>query len=255
MIIVISPAKTLDFKPLFPDKPHTFPALLGESGLLMKSLQKQKPVDLQKLMNINPKLAELNYERHLKWNEAHSANNSKQAIYVFKGEVYRGVKIDSYTTIEIENLQNKLRILSGLYGILRPLDLMQEYRLEMGSALENSRGNNLYNFWGNKVTEQLNLLINETKSEYLINLASAEYFKVVNQKLLNAKVINIVFLEFKDGVYKPIVVYTKKARGLMVSFIVKNNLKNVDELKLFDWEGYYFNPTMTSKTEWVFTRG
>lgn len=255
MLILISPAKTLDFSPLKQNIPFTQATFLKQAAQLMPYLQKQTPASLMALMEINPQLAELNFTRHAAWQTQHTLSNSKQAIFIYKGEVYRGLKAEKYSAADIDYAQNHLRILSGLYGILRPLDLIQPYRLEMGIQLTNSKGNNLYKFWGNSVTTEVSKIIKTNKLQCVINLASAEYSKVLNFKNVGVPTITPVFYENKNNNYKTIVVYAKKARGLMSSFIIKNRITNIDEIKLFDMEGYYFNPQLSDGQKWAFIRG
>ena len=254
MLIIISPAKILNLKSQKQSKIYTLPEFTDHSKILISELLKLKPNDIAELLDINFQLANLNFERYVKWNLPFTPKNSKQAIFTFNGEVYRGINIDRYTEKELLYLQDNLRILSGLYGILRPLDLMQPYRLEMGIPLENERGKNIYEFWGNIINDNINNLIKEKCYKYLINLASAEYFKVVKANKINAKIINPFFMETRDAGYKTIVVYTKKARGLMTSFIIKNKITEAEEIKWFDLEGYNYNPSISDENNWGFTR-
>jgi cytoplasmic iron level regulating protein YaaA (DUF328/UPF0246 family) len=254
MLIVISDAKTLDINPQKLTKQFTIPEYIDQSEQLIKALRKLGPQDISRIMKVNVDLAYLNFDRYLKWHLPFNANNSKQAILLFKGEVYRGIKANNYTEDDLIYAQDHLRILSGLHGILRPLDLIQPYRSEMSIPLQTRKGKNLYEFWGNKITENINTQIKTNNYKCLINLASDEYFKVINTKKVCVPIIHLSFLQRKDEGYKQIVVYTKKARGLMSSFIIKNKLTNYEELKLFDWEGYEFNPHLSDDARWFFTR-
>lgn len=254
MIIVISSAKTLDFKPQKKVKHFSIPSFIDKSNELIKELQKLSPNEIKALLKISFKLANLNLERYLEWNLPFTSENAKQAILAFKGEVYRGIKIENYSETDLLYAQDHLRIISGLYGLLRPLDLIQPYRLEMGIPLVNSSGENLYQFWSNLLTNSLLEEIRKQKERYLINLASNEYFKAINTKKLPVKVITPVFYETKGDEQKVIVVYTKKARGLMTSFILRNQLTNPDDIKLFDYEGYNFAPDLSDNEKFTFIR-
>ena len=252
MKIVISPAKSLDFETKVPIDIYTQSVYLEQSEKLNKVLKKKSPKQLSKLMSISDKLGELNWQRNQDWHLPFSKTNARQAVYAFKGDVYIG--IDAYTIPpnKIEQLQNKLRILSGQYGILKPLDLMQPYRLEMGTKLKIGSKENLYKFWGDSLTDSLN---NEMKDgESLVNLASNEYFKVINSKLLKAPVITPVFKDFKNGKLKMISFFAKKARGMMVRYIIDHNIKNTDDLKGFDSDGYAFDANLSTDNQLVFTR-
>lgn len=252
MKIIISPAKSLDFQSIVPTSLHTQPLFLEQSTKLnqeLKTLSKKKMSDL---MSISEDLASLNYERNQTWQTPFTPENSKQAIYAFTGEVFRGIDINTLPIEKLPLLQENLRILSGLYGLLKPLDLMQPYRLEMGTKLPVGSKKNLYNFWGDSIANALNEELSE--NELLINLASSEYFKVVNQKILKVPMITPVFKDFKSGQYKTIMTFAKKARGLMVRYIIDNNIKTIDRLKHFDIENYRFHENMSSKNELVFTR-
>jgi uncharacterized protein len=252
MKIIISPAKSLDFESSAPTSLHTMPRFLEQSTKLnqkLKTLSKNKLADL---MSISDDLAALNYERNQSWQPSFSPKNAKQAIFAFTGEVFRGLDINSLADEKLPLLQENLRILSGLYGILKPLDLMQPYRLEMGTKLKVGAKENLYKFWGDSIANALNeeLLDNEL----LINLASSEYFKVINQKVLKVPMITPVFKDFKNGQYKTIMTFAKKARGLMVRYIIDNQVKTIDDLKHFDEENYRFEENMSSENKLVFTR-
>ena len=207
-------------------------------------------------MHLSTNLAQLNYDRYKAWHLPFNPQNAKQAILTFKGDVYAGINIESFSDDALDFTQNHLRILSGLYGLMRPLDLMQPYRLEMGTRLENERGKNLYEFWGSQITERLNAQLKAIKSDTLVNLASNEYFKSVKPKEIQGKIITPVFKEKReDGSYKIIGIYAKKARGMMSAYILKNNLEDVEQIKQFTEAGYLYNPKLSTATDWVFCRG
>ncbi len=252
MKIIISPAISLDFQSIVPTSLHTQPLFLEQSTKLNQELKTLSKKKLSDLMSISEDLASLNYERNQTWQTPFTPENSKQAIYAFTGEVFRGIDINTLPIEKLPLLQENLRILSGLYGLLKPLDLMQPYRLEMGTKLPVGSKKNLYNFWGDSIANALNEELSE--NELLINLASSEYFKVVNQKILKVPMITPVFKDFKSGQYKTIMTFAKKARGLMVRYIIDNNIKTIDRLKHFDIENYRFHENMSSKNELVFTR-
>lgn len=254
MIIVISPSKTLDLSSNTLQT-HTQPRQLAESQVLINTAKKLSAEDLANLMKISEKLSQLNWQRYRDFQTPFSLNNAKQALLAFKGDVYGGIDADHYNEDDFAFAQQHLRILSGLYGALRPLDLIQPYRLEMGTRLENQQGKNLYEFWDNKVTELLNQDFADESSGLLINLASNEYFKVIKPKLLNAKILNLAFKENKAGVYKTIGIHAKRARGLMTNFIIKNRLAEAEQLKSFSEESYVYNESLSSEKEWVFSRG
>jgi len=205
-------------------------------------------------MGISPKLAQLNFERFINWQLPFSTDNAKQALLAFKGDVYTGLDAYSLNEDELQTAQNDLRILSGLYGVLKPLDLIQAYRLEMGKKLQTKKGNNLYEFWGDKITKEINKSLIAKNDKYLINLASNEYFKAVVKKKVKAEIITPVFKDFKNGQYKVISFFAKKARGLMTRFIIQNKITDPEHLKAFNSEGYNFNPQLSKNTELVFTR-
>ncbi len=254
MLIIISPAKSLDFENPPVCSEFSTAVLLKESPLLIKELQKLTPSALSKLMNISEKLSNLNTERNLNWSLPFSPKNAKQALLAFRGDVYTGIDADTFSPKDFKTAQKQLRILSGLYGLLRPLDLIQPYRLEMGTKLSNERGKNLYEFWGSKITDELNISLSEIKSKVLINLASNEYFKAVKKKELNAQIITPIFKDNKNGTYKVISFYAKKARGMMTRFILQNNLKNYNDIKAFNSGGYIYSQDMSSGNDMVFIR-
>lgn len=254
MIVVISPSKTQDFSSNGVPKLHTQPQLLEHSELLVKEMQKQSAAEIAKLMEVSDKIAELNYERFQTFSTPFSPDNAKQALYAFKGDVYTGIDLENYSKKEIDFAQNHLRILSGLYGLLRPLDLIQPYRLEMKIKLKNKRGKDLYTFWDRRLTTVLNAELAEQKKPVLINLASNEYFKAIHKKELQAAIYTPVFKEFKNGKYSTIAIFAKKARGLMADFIIKNKIKQPEKLKTFQLEGYEYNESLSKGNEWVFVR-
>lgn len=254
MLIVISPAKTLDYDSEPKTKVFTTPDYLDESLRLIKRLRKFCSLDIMELMNVSMKIAELNFDRYESWKKPFTPKNAKQAVLAFKGDVYTGLDAESFNSADFKFAQKHLRILSGLYGLLRPLDLMQPYRLEMGTKLDTERGKNLYEFWGDEITQGLNKQLKATKSGYLINLASNEYFKSVKPKLLDAEIITPAFKEYKNGDYKMIGIYAKKARGLLSRYIIKNKIEDPEELKAFAEEGYSFNKKLSKGNNWVFTR-
>ena len=252
MKIVISPAKSLNFESPLPVQKHTDSLFLKEAETIQKTLKKKKPKQLMELMDISEKLADLNWERNQNWSLPFTAENARPAIYAFDGDVYTG--LDAYTlpVEKLEILQAKLRILSGLYGILKPLDLMQPYRLEMGTSLPIGTKKNLYEFWKKKVTQFLNDELQE--HELFINLASNEYFSALDTKALKASVVTPEFKDYKDGKLKMISFFAKKARGLMVRYIIDTNAETIDDLKQFNYEGYAFDANLSKGNTLVFTR-
>ncbi len=255
MLIIISPAKTLDFKTAVPDVPVTVPDYLHKSRQLASELRKLNPAHLSKLMNISPKLAQLNYERYQEWNLDKTTENSKPAVFAFKGAVYTGLDISRFSDEDLLYAQNHLRILSGLHGILKPLDIIQPYRLEMGTKLIVNDKKNLYEFWADTITPGLQKALINQDDDILINLASEEYFKSINTKKLKAKIITPVFKDFKNGTYKFLSIYGKKARGMMTRYILMNRIKDIDDLMLFEEEGYFYNDKLSEQGQLVFTRG
>ena len=254
MLILVSPAKSLDFETKSTSNNHSEAAFLKDSETLIKQLRKLSTDEISNFMGISPKLAQLNFERFINWQLPFSTDNAKQALLAFKGDVYTGLDAYSLNEEELQTAQNDLRILSGLYGVLKPLDLIQAYRLEMGKKLQTKKGNNLYEFWGDKITKEINKTLMAKNDKYLINLASNEYFKAVDKKKVKAEIITPVFKDFKNGQYKVISFFAKKARGLMTRFIIQNKITDPEHLKAFNSEGYIFNPQLSKKTELVFTR-
>lgn len=255
MLLVISPAKTLDYETPLTTTRHTLPEYLDQSRLLIERARRYSTHDLVELMEVSMSIAELNVERFAAWHTPFTLQNARQALLAFKGEVYNGLQAWSLDEAGLAIAQDHLRILSGLYGLLRPLDLMQPYRLEMGRPIDTERGKNLYEFWGDTLTEGLNAQLKAIKSDYLVNLASAEYFKAVKPKLVKGTIITPEFKEKKNGEYKMLGVYAKKARGLMSRFVIDNRIVEPLEMKRFDVEGYAFNGKLSTDTQWVFTRG
>lgn len=254
MLIVISPAKTLDFETAPTTKDFTQPEFLKESKKLITELKKLNPAEVSSLMSISDKLGTLNYLRFNEWKTPFNLNNAKQALLAFKGDVYTGIEAETFSNQDLKFAQKHLRILSGLYGVLKPLDLMQAYRLEMGTQFENKQGKDLYEFWGGKLTEQINNDLKTAKSKVLINLASNEYFKSLQANDIDAEIIVPVFKDFKNGKYKIISFYAKKARGLMSAYIIKNRLKNPEDIKGFNVEGYKYSKSESKGNNWVFLR-
>lgn len=252
MIVLLSPAKNLDTDSSINISTTTTPALLDHSAVLMDVLKKKSAKQLSKLMHLSPQLSDLNFERNQKWSQEHTTENSRPALFTFNGAVYWGINSKEFTNDDVSFAQDHIAILSGLYGVLRPLDLMQPYRLEMGSKLTAKRKKNLYEFWGNRITDKLNSLSNTDGT--FINLASNEYFKSIKKNDLNGKIITCHFKEYRNGSYKAIMTYAKTARGLMTNFIVKNRIIRSEDLKGFDNEKYSFNQELSTENEWVFTR-
>ena len=254
MLIVISPAKTLDYETPPKTKVFTTPDYLEHSQRLINRLRNFSSLDLSDLMKVSAKIADLNFGRYESWKKPFTEKNAKQSILAFKGDVYTGLDAETFKADDFKFAQNHLRVLSGLYGLLRPLDLMQPYRLEMGTKLKTDVGKNLYEFWGSDITEGLNLQLKKIKSRYLINLASNEYFKSVKVKELDAEIITPAFKEFKNGDYKMIGIYAKKARGLLSRYIIQNKLSDPEDIKSFCEDGYRYNKKLSKGSNWVFTR-
>lgn len=253
MLLLISPAKSLDFT-ASPLEAHSIPRLLADSEVLIKNLRKKSSPDLRKLMKVSENIANLNVERYKNFETPFNLKNAKQAGLAFQGDVYKGMDAVSFSEEDLEFAQQHLRILSGLYGLLKPLDLIQAYRLEMGTKLENKRGKNLYQFWDTKITELIHEDLKQQGDNVVINLASKEYFKSVKPKSLNADLYNIDFKEEKDGKFKIVAFFAKRARGMMCNFMIKNRLTKPEQLQAFDMDGYYFNSDLSSEKHFVFTR-
>jgi len=254
MLLIVSPAKKLDFESSLTTTQTSQASLLDHSEILIKHCIKLSPDQIASLMKLSDKLAGLNAARFGEWSLPFTRENSRQAVLAFNGDVYSGLDANTFSESDFDFAQQHFRILSGLYGLLKPLDLIQAYRLEMGTKLENVRGNNLYQFWGNIITNELNNALTEQGDDILINLASNEYFKAVNKKSLKATIITPQFKDWKNGQYKIISFYAKKARGLMARYIIQNNLTDVEQLKNFDLAGYQYSNDLTQGNEWVFTR-
>lgn len=252
MKIVISPAKSLNYEKKVPVTTHTEPQFLKQAATIQTTLKKKKPKQLSELMDISEKLAELNWQRNQDWHVPFTPDNARQAVYAFDGDVYTGLDVYTLPEAKVNVLQDKLRILSGLYGLLKPLDLMQAYRLEMGTAMPIGKNKNLYEFWKKTITKALNDELQ--KDELFLNLASNEYFSAVDAKALKVPVITPEFKDYKDGKLKIISFFAKKARGLMVRYIIDTNAETLDDLKGFNYEGYAFDANLSKGNTLVFTR-
>ena len=254
MLLVVSPAKNLDYESPLATEQFSQPEMLSHSEELMKTCRTLTPADLSSLMKISDKLAGLNAARFGEWKTPFTTDNARQAVLAFNGDVYTGLDAASFSESDFDFAQKHMRILSGLYGLLKPLDLMQAYRLEMGTKLANTRGKNLYEFWGSAITENLNAALASQGDNVLINLASNEYFKSVKKKQLDATVITPSFKDWKNGQYKMISFFAKKARGLMARYIIQNQLTELEHLKGFNLEGYQYNEELSKGNDLVFTR-
>ena len=254
MLAILSPAKTLDYETPLKTKLNSQPIYGRESNQLIKTLRTFEPFEVASLMKISDKLADLNHKRYVEWRNKPAESKTRPAALAFKGDVYQGLEAESFNDNDLKFAQRHLRILSGLYGLLRPLDVIQPYRLEMGTKLNTSKGQNLYDYWGTKLTTGLNEALKESKEGTLVNLASNEYFGAVQPKLLEGSLLNIGFKEKRNGQLKFVSFSAKKARGLMAKFIIKERLKNPDDLKNFDLEDYKFNKKLSSELDWTFSR-
>ncbi len=253
MIVLLSPAKSLDFETEPHVSKHTQPQFLEESEYLVNKLKKLSAKKIGDLMKISPALSDLNHQRYQEWSVPFTPKNAKQASLCFTGDVYRGWEATSMSEKDLDFAQDHVRILSGLYGILKPLDLIQPYRLEMGTKFEvTPKVKNLYSFWQQKLTNQLN---KEAEGSVVLNLASNEYFKSIKAKDVESPVINAVFKDFKNGEYKTIMTFAKLARGYMTRYVVQNRITDIEDIKGFDMEGYGYNAKLSTDTDWVFTRG
>ncbi len=252
MKLVLSPAKSLNYESQLPTNISTEACFLAEAERLNKLLKKKSARSLSKLMGISDDLGQLNYKRNQDWRLPFTPDNARQAVYAFSGDVYRGLDAYSVPKDKLETLQNTVRVISGLYGILKPLDLIQPYRLEMGTRFPVGKNKNLYEFWRAKVTKALNEELQE--GELFLNLASAEYYKAIDEKALKVPVVTAVFKDFKNGEYKSIMTFAKLARGYMTRYIVDTNAKTWDDIKGFNYQGYGFSESMSSDTELVFIR-
>ena len=255
MLILVSPAKTLDYESDIRIDDFSIASHLSDSEILIKELQKKNPDDLSSLMGLSEKLSILNFERYMNWKKpTKPSDNTRQAIFAFKGDVYQGLDVNSLSKAEINYAQKNLCILSGLYGLLKPLDLMYPYRLEMGTKMKNKHGNNLYKFWGSKINKRINDLSKENKSKAIVNLASVEYFSVLKKDQINLPVINPVFKDYKNGNYKIISFFAKKARGTMARFLIQNKIKKPEDLMSFDLDGYRYSKKESKENSPVFLR-
>jgi hypothetical protein len=254
MLVVVSSSKTLDFTKSHNIKSHTIPVFIKESEELVGIIREFSIAELMKLMKVSKPMAEINYNRFKKWKATAKPDASKVALLAFKGDVYENIKSGSLTVSDCEFTNRHFRILSGLYGLLRPLDLILPYRLEMGTRLINNEGNNLYQFWKQKITYELNKTLSENNLGIILNLASNEYFKAIDESRLKKPVLNILFKQKQSGTYKSIGLSSKKARGYLVNFIVKNRITKPIDLKAFCEDGYVFNSHFSNEKEWVYTR-
>lgn len=258
MLTLLSPSKTQNFS----DDPSkavqdlaTEPVLLAESEVLVKELKKKSIDDMARLMDVSENIATLTYNRYRDFSIPFTANNARQALLAFKGDVYMGITVDQYTIEDFEFAQQHLCILSGLYGILKPLDLIQPYRLEMKTPLKNPRGKDLYQFWGDHITNQLNRWLEQQSNKVLVNLASNEYFRAINNKKIQAEIITPVFKEPKGDTYKTVAIHAKKARGMMANYIIRQRIDDPESIKGFAEAGYQYSEPHTKGKEWVFIRG
>jgi len=252
MKLVLSPAKSLNFESKLPTVITTESCFLNEAERLNKLLKKKSARSLSKLMSISNNLGQLNYERNQEWQLPFTKDNARQAIYAFSGDVYRGLDVYNISEEKLNTLQDTVRIISGLYGLLKPMDLMQPYRLEMGTKFPVGKNKNLYDFWRKKITQSLNDELDD--DELFLNLASSEYFKAIDTKALKVPVITVLFKDFKNGEYKMIMTFAKLARGYMTRYIVDTNAKTIDDIKGFNYEGYSFSESMSTEIELVFIR-
>ena len=254
MIAVISPAKTLDFENHIEQDSFTTPRFSTQTNRLIRELRLKKSEDIQQLMGVSENIAKLNVRRYKDYRRDHTLDNSKQSIHAFKGDVYVGLDVDQLDASDIEFAQSHLRILSGLYGLLRPKDIIQPYRLEMGTSLQVGEHSTLYKYWNDQIVKLIHKDLKEQGDQVILNLASNEYFKAMKRKTLKANVINVEFLDWKNDNYKVISFFAKKARGMMARYIIKNRINDPELLKGFDYEGYYFDPHASNESSLVFKR-
>ena len=252
MKILLSPAKSLDFKSELPTNKTSSICFEKEAQYLNSILKSKNPKELSDLMSISSKIADLNYERNHNWSLPFTKKNARQAVYAFIGDVYRGLDAYSIDDSKIDFLQNNVRIISGLYGLIKPLDLIQPYRLEMGTKLAFDSNKNLYDYWRKKITEQLNLELYD--KEPILNLASNEYFKAIDTKVIKSEVYSANFKHLKNGEFKTIAIFSKKARGMMTRFIIDNNISDISDIKSFDYDGYIFHEELSTEKDLIFTR-
>jgi hypothetical protein len=254
MLITLSPSKGQDFETPALSKTYSKPQALKDSELLIKELRNIRQQDIQQLMSVSENIAKLNTDRYKSFKTPFTPKNAKQAIFAFKGDVYSGIDIEKYSDEDLEYAQNHMRILSGLYGCLRPLDLIQPYRLEMKTKLHNPRGENLYQFWGDRITDELNKVLEKQKQPVLVNLASNEYFRSVKPKQLKGRLLNINFKETKDGKTRVVAIFAKRARGMMTDYILRNRIEKPEDIKKFKQGGYRFRKEQSDDKQWTFER-
>ncbi len=254
MLAILSPAKTLDYQTPLTTNKSTQPDFNTESKELIATLRKFVPAEIGSLMKISDNLAELNHRRYAEWQNQASEDNARPALFAFKGDVYLGLDAQTLGARDINFAQKHLRVLSGLHGLLRPLDLIQPYRLEMGTRLATRRGSNLYQFWGNKVTDNINKALAQQTSKVLLNLASNEYYQVIQAERIEGRILNINFKELRDGKYRFVSFAAKRARGLMARYMIDNRITRPAQLRQFDVDRYAFNDALSSEDEWIFTR-
>ena len=254
MLAILSPAKTLDFdSPLVTDQ-HSVPEFTKESTALIRTLRKLEPSEIGSLMGISDKLASLNHDRYAQWSPSFDDETARASILAFKGDVYQGLNAPTMSKRDFTWAQKRLRVLSGLHGLLRPLDRIHPYRLEMGTKLDNPKGKDLYQFWGSKVTDALNEALAEQRSKVLVNLASNEYYKVVQADQIQGRILTINFKEWRRDAYRFVSFSAKRARGLMARYMIDQRAENAEALRGFDVDGYAFNEDLSSEDEWIFTR-
>lgn len=254
MIITLSPSKGQDFETVATTAVCTQPDRLKDSRVLIRELRKVDAAALRQLMDISENIAALNVDRFHSFSTPFTLQNAKQALFAFKGDVYSGIKTDTYSEDDLQYAQQHLRILSGLYGALRPLDLIQPYRLEMKTKLDTPLGKNLYQFWGERITDSLNELLVQQQEPVLVNLASNEYFRAVKPKLLQGRLLNVNFKETKEGKTRIIAIFAKRARGMMADYILRNRVETADGIKAFRRGGYRFSKANSDDSQWTFTR-
>ncbi len=254
LLVLLSPAKIQNFEIQNICTEFSLPHFMSEAQTLVHLMQQLPSSELSKLLDINAQLTQLNTDRYLNWHLPFTPKNAKQAVLTFDGEVFRGLNASNFNDVDFEFAQQSLLILSGLYGALRPLDLIQPYRLEVSSKLKNENGSTLYQFWKTRLTDFIEKHLVNNATNTIVNLASSEYFKAIDAKKLNVRIIDVEFYQYKNDDYKQIVIYTKKARGLMANYIIKHKLDNPDDLKGFDAEGYWFSPQMSTDKKFVFVR-
>lgn len=254
MLVTLSPSKGQDFVEPSLTKKYSKPADIKDSELLIKELRKKNTKQIQEMMSVSENIAKLNVGRFKTFNTPFNTKNAKQALFAFKGDVYGGLDLEKFTEDDFSYAQEHLRILSGLYGCLRPLDLIQPYRLEMKTKLKNTRGENLYQFWDDRITKSINKELKKQEQPVLVNLASNEYFKSVKPKMLEGRLLNINFKETKDGKTRVVAIFAKRARGMMADYIIRNRIERPEDIKKFRLGGYKFNKTLSDDSQWTFER-